>query len=322
MPLFKRLVLLLLAGLFAMPAASAGPPQYVLISFDGAQHVEQWQRSRALARSTGAGFTYFLSCVYVITRQDRAIYHPPGMAAGRSNIGFAESRQDVAQRLRQIWTARLEGHEIASHGCGHFDGGEWSREAWKAEFGQFSSILADAWRINAIPFEPAGWRDFVDSEIIGFRAPYLSTGSGLFEALAETGFAYDASTVSSGPAAPAAKGIARFSLPMIPEGPKARPVIAMDYNLFVRHSGGEERQDADGVFEERTLSALRAALEAQMAGERHPLQIGLHFTLMNDGAYWRALERFVQEACVEAEIRCVSYRAYLAETGTRHAPGG
>ena len=36
-----------------------------------------------------------------------------------------------------------------------------------------------------------------------------------------------------------AEGVERFSLPMIPEGPKQRRVIAMDYNLFVRHSDGD-----------------------------------------------------------------------------------
>ena len=55
-------------------------------------------------------------------------------------------------------------------------------------------------------------------------------------------------------------GAVRFSLPMIPEGPASKRVIAMDYNLFVRHSGGFERDDADGSFEERTYRAFMAAL--------------------------------------------------------------
>ena len=44
--------------------------------------------------------------------------------------------------------ARREGHEIASHGCGHFDGGAWTASDWKAEFRQFESILAGAWSLN------------------------------------------------------------------------------------------------------------------------------------------------------------------------------
>ena len=316
----RRFALLLLALVVSLSAAAAERTQYVLISFDGAQHIEQWQRSRTLARKTGASFTYFLSCVYLLTRDGRAIYEPPTMAAGRSNVGFAESREDVAQRLRQIWTARMEGHEIASHGCGHFDGGEWSVGDWTSEFQQFSTILADAWTLNGLAFEPEGWRDFARGEIIGFRAPYLSTNPALFDALSESGFAYDASTVSAGPAAPAQKQLVRFSLPTIPEGPKARPVIAMDYNLFVRHSAGIENKDEDGVFEERALAAFNGALEAQLAGERVPLQIGLHFTLMNGGAYWRALERFAEDACARPQVRCVSYRAYLEETEAQAQP--
>lgn len=292
------------------------PPQYVMISFDGAGPIEQWERSRALAERTGARFTYFLSCVYAVAREDRAIYEPPRHAAGGSNVGFAESRDEAAQRLEQIWTARAEGHEIASHGCGHFDGGDWSAADWKSEFGQFSALLADAWQRNGIgEREPDDWKDFVGNEIVGFRAPYLSTGPGLFEALAQSGFDYDASTVSQGPAMPAEGGVRRFALPMIPEGPNGRVVIAMDYNLFVRHSKAVETEDADGAFEERTLSALRAALDAELEGNRVPLQIGLHFTLMNGGAYWRALERFTEDACARAEVKCVTYRGYLDATG-------
>lgn len=315
MRILSRLLVFLLSLAAALPAAAteARRPQYVLISFDGAEHVDQWQRSRALARKTGTNFTYFLSCVYLMTREDRSLYQPPRHGKGRSNVGFAPSRDDIAARLRQIWTARLEGHEIASHGCGHFDGAEWSAAEWRSEFEQFTRILAESWQRNAIPGEPANWRQFAEREIEGFRAPYLATGPGLFAALEDDGFSYDASTVSRGPAEPQHGRVVRFSLPMIPEGPKARPVIAMDYNFFVRHSAGLERGDADGAFEERTLSAFRAAFEAERQGARKPLQIGLHFTLMNDGAYWRALERFAEAVCALPDVRCVSYRDFLAE---------
>jgi len=288
-------------------------PQYVVISFDGAQHVPQWERSRNLARESGAHFTYFLSCVYLLTPADRQIYNPPGMRAGRSNVGFAESRDDVAARLREVWAARLEGHEIASHGCGHFDGKDWSAADWRAEFDAFTDILRDAWTINAIPSEPEGWKRFATTGITGFRAPYLSTGKALDGALAAAGFRYDASTVSRGPAEPAEHdGLVRFALPLIPEGPQARPVIAMDYNLFVRHSAGLERPSQSAEFEERAYRAFTDAFDQQYRGARVPLQIGFHFTLMNDAAYWRALERFARETCVRADVRCVSY-AELAE---------
>src|SRR5690606_18122370 len=165
-------------------------------SFDGAFHIEQWQRSRAIASRTGARFTYFLSCTYLLTREHAGLYQPPGMRPGRSNIGFAPSRADVAQRLEQIWSARAEGHEIASHGCGHFDGGDWTAADWREEHRAFAKILADSWEINDILGEPDGWQTFAADEIIGFRAPYLSTGGSLFESLSAAGFRYDASTVS------------------------------------------------------------------------------------------------------------------------------
>jgi len=306
MPVTLRLAGAFLIGCEAFPAAAA-EPQYVVISFDSANDITQWERSRALARETGASFTYFLSCVYLLSPQTRDAYASP-VAGKRSNIGFATSRDDVAQRLRQIWTARMEGHEIASHGCGHFDGASWNKATWLAEFDQFAAVLRDAWRVNGIPYEPDGWRRFAASEITGFRAPYLATSDTLFAALGEHGFHYDASGVSRGPEAPAqSHGVTRYALPMVPEGPRSRPVIAMDYNLYVRHSGGEERPAEADVFVERAYRAFADALEKERSGARHPLQIGFHFTQMNDGAYWRALERFAGEACALPDVRCVSY---------------
>jgi len=298
-------------------AEPANPPtQYVIISFDSAQHVEQWKRSRALAARTGSTFTYFLSCVFLLSPEHKREYQGPGERPGKSNIGFAASEADVAARLQQIWLAQSEGQEIGSHGCGHFDGSNWSRADWNSEFKSFRHILANAWTINGIAGEPAGWREFAADAPQGFRAPYLATDKELYRALADSRFTYDASGVSRGPGQPAPEGgVIRFALPQIPEGPASRPVIAMDYNMFVRHSGGFERDDRDAVFENRAYEAFKRAFRSEYEGKRMPLELGFHFTLMNGGAYWRALERFADEVCVKPDVACVSYADYIARNG-------
>lgn len=324
MPEALRLAAFACAGAALPLAASAEPPapptQYVMISFDGAQPIEQWLRSRGLAARTGASFTYFLSCVYLLGPEHRQDYRGPGHASGKSNVGFAASKQDVAARLEQIWLARGEGHDIASHACGHFDGARWTRAEWNSEFRSFRSIVENAYAINGIDGEPAGWRHFVETGISGFRAPYLSTGKGLYEALADSGYSYDVSAVSRGPLQPAADtGLLRFALPLIPTGASGRPVIAMDYNMFVRDSGGFERQDKDAIFETQAIDAFENAFNTQYLGKRVPLQLGFHFTLMNGGAYWRALERFAAEVCRKPDVACVSYRDYIARTAGQPA---
>jgi peptidoglycan/xylan/chitin deacetylase (PgdA/CDA1 family) len=316
---------LLSASVSSVAHSGARPIQHVIISFDGAHDLAQWQRSRTLAAKTGARFTYFLSCVFLLSKETRHEYGAPGKGTGKSNVGFAQSKEEVAARLAQIRLARSEGHEIASHGCGHFDGKNWSKADWIAEFTSFSTILRDAYAINGIAGEPANWREFAETGISGFRAPYLSTSKTLYAVLAEAKFDYDASGVSRGPTEPeTAVGVTRFALPQISEGPAARRVIAMDYNLFVRHSGGLERAGEAAAFEARALEAFRVAFEAQYAGERIPLQIGFHFTLMNGGAYWRALERFAEEVCVKRDVECLSYEAWLARNPaepTKAEPG-
>ncbi|UCI32482.1 polysaccharide deacetylase family protein [Mesorhizobium sp. B4-1-4] len=298
------------------PPLPAKPKQIVIISFDSARDISQWKRSRALAQRTGAHFTYFLSCVFLLSPETRKEYTAPGKSTGKSNIGFAASRQDVAERLEQIGLAAQEGHDIASHACGHFDGKNWSKADWLKEFASFEHILENAYTINGITPEPGGWQNFARHAVVGFRAPYLSTSKALYEALPAAGYQFDASGVSQGPARPpTVGGITRFSLPQIPEGPKSRPVIAMDYNLYVRHSGGFERPSQADEFANRTYDAFRAAFDAQYQGKRIPLELGFHFTLMNDGAYWTALERFAGEVCVKSDVECISFRDYVERQG-------
>jgi peptidoglycan/xylan/chitin deacetylase (PgdA/CDA1 family) len=313
------------AGSAATAGADASKTQYVIISFDGAHDIAQWQRSRALGARTGARFTYFLSCVFLLSKEMRGEYRAPGKKAGRSEVGFAETKAEVAARLGEIQLAAAEGHEIASHACGHFDGKHWSKDDWLTEFASFRRIMENAYEINGIEGEPAGWKSFAENAVRGFRAPYLSTSGALYDALRTAGFRYDASGISKGPVGPHTDGgVERFSLPQIPEGPAARRVIAMDYNLFVRHSGGSERPDEAAAFQARSYEAFKAAFDAQYQGSRAPLQLGFHFTLMNGGAYWRALEQFAQEVCAMADVVCTSYADYLertkAPTGEAGAP--
>lgn len=286
--------------------------QYVLISFDGAHDNALWARSRAFSKTVNAHFTYFLSCVFLMPKTDRATYKPPHRKAGSSNVGFAMSKQEVATRLDNIWQAHLEGHEIASHGCGHFDGKTWSTADWDQEIREFRRIVANGYSANGIDGEPSGWRELAEKGIDGFRAPYLSDDKPVQEALRRNGFRYQASGVTNAPELPVqVSGLASFGLPLVPEGPSARPVVAMDYNLYVRHSKAKEQPEQSAVFEQRAYDAFRMAFDKQYSGARMPLQLGFHFVLMNDGAYWRAMERFARDVCTMTEVKCTTYSDYL-----------
>lgn len=326
-----RLSALPLALCLSLPSwgadATEKPKQLVMISFDGAGANDLWQRSRDLAKRTNAHFTYFLSCTLVIERANAKSYQGPHQRPGKSNIGFAQTAEEARGRLAHVWQAHLEGHDISSHTCGHFDGKNWAAADWETEFTTFHNVLTDAWKIaGAEAEEPAGWKDFVKNDVPGFRAPYFSVSPGLVEAERKAGFRYDASLVTKGPAMPEEKdGLIRFGLPLIPEGPSNRPIIAMDYNLFIRHSAGIENPSRSGEFEERAYSAFRAAFDRQYEGNRIPLQIGLHFVEMNGGAYWRAMERLVTDVCGKQDVACVSYSEairMLKERGKRQETSG
>ena len=74
-------------------------------------------------------------------------------------------------------------------------------------------------------------------------------------------------------------------------------------------------------FEDRAYDAFLASFNAEYNGERVPFQVGFHFTLMNGGAYWRALERFAGEVCSMPDVACVSYRDYLKRAQPRLPTG-
>ena len=76
-------------------AEQVKPKQLIIISFDGAHDNRLWDRSRKLAKKTGAHFTYFLSCTYLINPADRHAYKAPHEKAGRSATGWAQSVPEI-----------------------------------------------------------------------------------------------------------------------------------------------------------------------------------------------------------------------------------
>lgn len=312
-PMFRSFCVLPLILAATLPALAAAAEtqkqQLLLISFDGAHDNALWEKSRDMAKRTGAHFTYFLSCTFLMNAEARKAYQAPGHKKGRSNVGFAQSDGEIRTRLGHIWNAHLEGHDIGSHACGHFDGKDWTKAEWTAEFRTFRQTLTSAWqRVGLKDQQPADWQDFVTHGIVGFRAPYLSISKALTDAEKADGFVYDASLVTKGPLPPVEQdGLVRFGLPLIPEGPQQRPVIGMDYNLFVRHSVGIENASRSQEFEERTYAAFKAAFDKQYDGERIPVQFGFHFVEMNGGAYWRALDRLLSDVCHRQDVACVTY---------------
>ena len=297
--------------------AAERPKQYLIISFDGAGDNRLWEKSRSMAKANDAHFTYFLSCTNLIPKADADRYKAPHHSAGHSNVGFAVDAEDVRLRLRQIWQAQAEGSEIASHACGHFDGREWSKADWLMDMQSFDRFVTDAWKTAGIPNEePQGWADFVKTRIRGFRAPYLSSDKNLIAAEKAHGYVFDASPVADRPEWPQDDGgFYHFGLPLIKEGPRSRKIVAMDYNLFTRHSDAKETPDTDGRFEERAYQAFKQAFDAEYDGDRNPLQIGFHFVPMNGGAYWNALERLLP-VCKQPDVACVTYSEAIAAMQT------
>ncbi len=285
------------------------PVQYVAISFDGAKAIDIWKDTRALAQKHKAAFTYFVSCVYFLHYGNAKLYRAPGKSAGRSAIGFATSPQNISQRLDQLNGALKEGHEIASHACGHYNGSRWSKAAWQLEFERFSEIMKNAYRNNKLNGQPEDWDKIVDGKITGFRAPFMARNTALDQALAAGKFRYDASRGGYWHEKPSKSksGLWDFRLAFIPEGPGKRLLLAMDYNFYVRHSSGRPKPASAGKFQRRMYDAYMGYFRKSYDGNRAPVQIGHHFSRWNGSAYWNALSQFVAEVCPRPDVRCVTY---------------
>jgi hypothetical protein len=274
-------------------------PQFLVVSFDGSGGSDMFEYWRGVARRVHAHFTFFVSGVYLIDWAHNSRYRPPRHPRGRSDIGFAPDAQFVRATLAQVRGAYEEGHEIGTHFNGHFcaplEGNvdEWSAADWADELDQFDALMFSR---NTLPFD--------SDDVVGARTPCLEGRPHiLYPVLARRGFRYDASQVALLGEWPWREG-GIWSVPLLelPFVGHTFRVVSMDYNFLANQTG------AAAVIERETYLTFRRAFQTSYRGNRAPLSIGFHFETWHDGAYDRALARFLGQTCRLRDVRCASIR--------------
>lgn len=286
----------------AAPVAAKLVPQYIAIAFDGSKSLDMWQQSLDFAAANDIHFTYFVSGVYFLTDENAGYYQGPRRNRGRSDIGFGGTAEEVAIRIAFIRRAYREGHEIASHANGHWNGANWSKDEWLSEMNQFQNIMANTHEINGIKnTDKREWRRIVES-ITGFRAPLLAGGANMRAALSDLGFTYDTSQTSSRNYWPqkTASGLWNFPLASLPLS--GGSVLSMDYNFYILHktSGSAPRSSMERAYNNYFAHNYN--------GIRAPMHIGHHFARWRRGAYWLALRNFATVTCAGEEVECGTYK--------------
>lgn len=274
------------------------PPQFVLLSFDGSDSIPMWEATRKFAsdlktKNIHLNFTYFVSGVYFLENKDKLKYQPPGFPAGTSKIGFGKDSTDVANRVVEVKQAMSEGHEIASHLNGHFDGSKWNEADWESEIDQFKT------------FAPWG--------VVGIRTPLLARNEALYKTLAKEGFKYDSSGTGKSTEWPKKNSYGTWEIPLttidLPMSKKY--TLSMDYNFYLEQTGGKDVVKKGTPEWQRMYQDIYQAEKNYFYGNylktRAPVVIGNHFSLWNDGVYWEAMKSLAMEVCGLPEVRCTTF---------------
>lgn len=299
-------------------ATVARPPQFVLLAFDGSYNNGFWEESRAFAQQTSLKFTYFISSVYYVARPNNASYQAPRQRQGASNIGWGDDSADIERRLAHTRAAVQEGHEIASHAAGHYDGSAWSESEWMKEFESFDTMLFNAPRTAGLSSFDMG---FASRDVVGFRAPQLGHSRGLFATLANKGFTYDTSKVDAPDYWPQkVDGVWNFPLARLRIVGSGKATLSMDYNFFVADSrGSNDAVTANHAkYERQMVDTYMQYFQSNYYGNRAPVHIGHHFSKWNGGAYWKAMQTFARRVCGLPEVKCVTYKelvSFVEENG-------
>jgi hypothetical protein len=298
------------------------PPQFVVVSFDGAGWHEQWQHWLSVSRRVPFRFTAFLSGTYLLSDATRDRYHPPSYPPGTSEIGWG-SPDDVRVEIGDLNRAVASGMEVGTHFNGHFcasaglpSGGDtWTTADWDVELDQFFHLLRDYRADNALP--PSVRLDVTGADITGERTPCLEgSPAALYPALVSHHFAYDSSftrPASTWPTRDPRSGLWQLGMTTFPLHGTDHAVTTMDYNYFFTQRGGVDGTVAQARADQQQVLATYDDLFAHSwRGNRAPLILGNHFNDWNHDAYRNALTAFVLQTCGRPGVACVPFRDLVA----------
>lgn len=299
---------------FAAVPTVARPPQYILLAYDGSLNLDMWNDTLSFAKKNNIKLSYFLSGVYFLLDSNRKDYIEPTRGAGISAIGFGgDSKANLLARVNYVNKAFLNGHTIGSHANGHFEGETWPLEAWDLEFQEFNHLIFDVFNqkgmethffINPYRFNP--------NQIVGFRAPLLSTNANLYKVLHKNNFLFDTSQTSSMDYWPHKhENLWNFPLAQLRIYGTGKETLSMDYNFYYVQSGGSPDLAHAEKYRQEMLKTYMGYFATNYYGNRAPIHIGHHFSKWNGGAYWLAFEDFVKAVCTQPEVQCVSYQTLL-----------
>jgi len=302
---------LVLASISIPAFAADRPPQFVAIAFDNCTELSRWKEmlefsERLNEKNQTIHFTFFVSGVNFLANNKRDLYQGPHQRLGYSMINFGGSKEDVAERVRYITQLHDTGHEIASHAVGHFDGKHWSSADWSDEFRRYNDLVDYVAGNNDLP--ASAGMVFPAKEIVGFRAPYLSTSAGLYPALKAAGFRYDTSGTAPSDRWPEKKdGLWRFDLAELRLYRSKKATLSMDYNFLISQTQGLDVSARRAKDRDEMLETYLDYFKRNYYGNRAPLHIGHHFTAYHGGAYQEALLSFVERVCGLPEVQCITY---------------
>jgi hypothetical protein len=292
------------------------PPQFVVVSFDGAGDAVDLQKWIAAGDRLDARFTFFLSGVYLLAGDQSVRYVPPRHVRGSSDIGFAikPDDSDVRTGLRELVAALNDadarGHEIGSHFNGHFCGrrsgavGQWGPKDWQRELDQFDALVRGVAANNTIE------TGLHIRPVVGTRTPCLEGDLTVLRAvLAKRGMRYDASLAGFSGRWPWRDGVWVFPIPLVAVDGESFETLATDYNFYLNQTNAEDVDENEAPdLSAQTYRSLRAYFDTSYAGGRAPMSIAYHFEDWNHGAYRDALLHLLSDVCGRTEVRCTTYR--------------
>jgi hypothetical protein len=293
------------------------PPQFVVVSFDGAANSATFRRFMDVADATGSAFTYFVSSIYLLPDGKRYEYTNPGRSAGESGIGFGGTPEEVRQRVDNYREAYEKGHEIGTHFGGHYcqqNNGSvvnFSKADWDSELSQAERFIDD-WAANTDTVNPNPL-PFNGSVYKGGRTPCLEgVRDNMYPVFVDHGFTYDASNTGffQWPIKNS-YGLWDFPLPTLKVGDTGRSAIAMDYNIYFQATDGVLNVTdpaACANIERISYDTLMNATKAAYNGTRAPLIWGMHWAPYACGAFIDSTIRFVQDATAQyPDVRFVTF---------------